>query len=37
MTLNFSSVESVHIRDSFAKNQHSDSGYQQNPFPKPKS
>ena len=36
MTLNFSSVESVHIRDSVAKNPHPDSGYQQNPFPKSK-
>ena len=37
MTLNFSSVESVHIRDSVAKNPHPDSGYQPKQFPKPKS
>ena len=36
MTLIFSSVESVRIRDSVARNPHPNSGYQPKPFPKPK-
>lgn len=36
MTLIFSSVESVCIRDFVARNPHLDSGYQPKPFPKPK-